>query len=41
MIYRQDDLQSAHYMVSIPRCLFHSRKSSVARVADCTLQLLQ
>ena len=34
MIYSQDDLQRAHYMVSIPRCLFHSRNGSVAHVAN-------
>lgn len=34
MIYKQDDLQRAQYMVSIPRCLFHSRNGSIAHVAD-------
>lgn len=34
MIYRQDDLQRARYIVCIPRRLFHSRNGSVAHVAD-------
>lgn len=34
MIYRQDDFQRAHHMVPIPRCLFHSRKGSIAHIAD-------